>query len=231
MGCIPFLWAPVNTTWKFHNYARITVHNYPGDLLSLKKKMRYVQSRDEWNQSKTKTQQDKYGVCSLFRVEGGGICRAWTAPPRGLASPAHVYGTSLELVPLTACGSSWRCSCLLQTSGNFLGSPSQLQIYSHSFMHFPLWGCPQGVQSSRTLPALQKALGFQNITFHTPAKPGLASSSRSGQVSWAVTFEWLDLGKLFATQTVQVGCPRDNSLLQKKSLSDELTFLHPIMGP
>lgn len=143
--------------------------------------------------------------------------------PRSCQS-GHVYGTSLELVPLTACGSSWRCSCLRQTLGSFLGSPLQLQIYSHSLMHFPLWGCPQGVQGSRTLPTLQKALGFQNITFHTPAKPGLASSSRSGQVSWAVTFEWLDLGKLFATQTVQIGCPRDNSLLQKKVCQMNLHF-------
>lgn len=90
---------------------------------------------------------------------------------------------------------SWPCTtCYHSSSGRH--SSTSWDVPCTFFMHFPLWSCPQGVQSSHALPVPQKALWFYGPTC-LPNQWGTVtwesvSCSGSSQLSWtvmAVAFE------------------------------------------
>lgn len=123
---------------------------------------------------------------------------------------------------------SWPCTICYHSSPGRHSSTSW-DVPCTFFVHFPLWSCPQGVQSSHALPALQKVLWFYSISSYLSAKPVRHSDMRVSLLfrKQPAVLDcdgcglWTS-GNCTLHPLVQKGCPWVNHF-SRESLSDEST--------
>lgn len=182
------------------------------------------------NENKVKPKPGRANVKSIA-CSGYKFQRAQAALPCAPASTGH---TAIPWACTTRCrGSSWQIFRCARDIHLLLGAGGSLylQIYSHNFLSFSLWSCPQGVHSCHACPTLQKALWFYNSSFYMPAKPirhvdmrvGLLLKKQLGLLDCGC-YGFCISGNCSLHRLVQIGCPRV-TISQRKVCRMNLHFV------